>query len=211
MSIAAYPLQWPAGWKRETARKRGKFGTNTKQYNADKTANWNSLRDITIAEATKRVQVELARIAVAGDFVISTNLKLRLDGQPRGDQGQPGDPGVAIYWNAKGGQSRVMAIDIYDRVSDNLAAVAATLEAMRAIERHGGAAILERTFTGFDALPPPRSCWQILGLTAGATRATINERFRDMAKKAHPDQGGSQIIFAELSTARDDALRQATS
>jgi hypothetical protein len=48
-----------------------------------------------------------------------------------------------------------MAIDQYDRVEHNLAAIAATLDAMRAIKRHGGAEILDRAFTGFTALPAP--------------------------------------------------------
>ncbi|KVD37855.1 hypothetical protein WJ41_22830 [Burkholderia ubonensis] len=60
--------------------------------------------------------------------------------------------GVAVYWETRAGARRVMAIDQYTRVADNLAAVAATLDAMRAIERHGGARILERAFTGFAAL-----------------------------------------------------------
>lgn len=212
MSISRYPLQWPAGWKRETYRKRGKFGTNVKQYGPDGQHQWNRLRDVTIAEATQRVNYELGRIAADGDFVISTNLRLRLDGMPRGDQSEPRDPGVAVYWNAKGGKNRVMAIDIYDRVADNLAAVAATLEAMRAIERHGGAAILERTFTGFDALPPPRSCWDVLGVKRNGDspvelEGKVQSAFREKAKRAHPDQGGSHAAMAELSGARDEAMR----
>jgi len=48
-----------------------------------------------------------------------------------------------------------MAIDRYSTVEGNLAAIAATLDAMRAIERHGATVILERTFADFMALPAP--------------------------------------------------------
>jgi hypothetical protein len=79
---------------------------------------------------------------------------LRNDGLPLSKQREPEDPGVAVYWKTDG-KSLVIAADCYTKIADNLAAVAATLDAMRAIERHGGAAILERAFTGFTALPAP--------------------------------------------------------
>ena len=85
------------------------------------------------------------------DVVVSTNLQTRLDGLPRSNQARPGDPGVCVYWKPAKSPMRCMAVDRYDEVQDNLAAVAATLEAMRSIERHGGAAILDRAFTGFAA------------------------------------------------------------
>ncbi|WP_249183503.1 hypothetical protein [Burkholderia cenocepacia] len=53
------------------------------------------------------------------------------------------------------GSPRVMAIDQYAWIADNLAAVAATRDAMRGIERRGGARILERAFTGFATLAAP--------------------------------------------------------
>ena len=48
------------------------------------------------------------------------------------------------------------------QVEESLAAIAATLDAMRAIERHGGARVLERAFTGFTAVPAPdaRKHWR---------------------------------------------------
>lgn len=216
-TIPAYPLQWPAGWKREPVRKRAKFSKSTSTYVQGAAGqaghSYNQKRDLTVSQATDRVRAELRRLAHADDFVISTNLRLRLDGLPRSDQAQPTDPGVAVYWQSGGGKPRVMAIDIYDRVADNLAAVAATLEAMRAIERHGGAAILERTFTGFDALPPPRSCWQVLGLdprAAGMTPAAVTAAYRKLAMDtgSHPDHGGTDARMTDLNVARDECLRQ---
>src|SRR3954467_15855639 len=97
---------------------------------------------------------------------------------------------------------RCMAIDRYTRVADNLAAIAATLEAMRAIERHGGGAILERAFLGFAALPEKASSpwWRdVLGIsaTAPATWPLVEELFRALAKVHHPDVGGSREKFEE--------------
>lgn len=65
--------------------------------------------------------------------------RTNIDGFPRSGQSEPSDGGVAVYWLTSTGETKCIAIDRYDRVADNLAAVAATLDAMRAIERHGGA------------------------------------------------------------------------
>jgi hypothetical protein len=79
---------------------------------------------------------------------------------------------VAVYWIKTGRkQMKCMAIDRYGRVADNMAAIAATIEAMRAIERHGSAEILERAFLGFQALPEPEQWWQVLEFGTPASRA----------------------------------------
>jgi hypothetical protein len=59
------------------------------------------------------------------DVVISTNIPARLDGLPRGDAKWPADPGAAVYWtNGFSSGPRVMAIDQYTAVEDNLAEIA---------------------------------------------------------------------------------------
>lgn len=203
----AYPLQWPPGWPRTLSRKRGSFGTTEQKSNG--ASSWSGKKAISIAEAVKRVRYELARLGVDGvnDAVISTNLKLNLAGVPRGDQGEPADPGAAVYWQKDGGEMRVMAIDAYSRVADNIAAIAATLEAMRAIDRHGGAQIQERAFSGFTALPPPRTCWEILDVPPGAPADAVRKAYMAKVRDAHPDTGGSTAAMAELNRARDEALR----
>jgi hypothetical protein len=142
------------------------------------------------------------------NVIISTNVPLRLDGLPRSDK-EPSDPGAAVYWKKNDKQvMRCMAIDRYDRVSDNLAAIAATLEAMRAIERHGGGQILERAFVGFAALPEKASQpWrEVLGVTVpGPTLAHVEERFRALVKIHHPDRGGDRQEFERIVQAREAA------
>lgn len=212
MTVQAYPLHWPDGWPRAKSwqRKTAQFGT-TEQKHGEAGGSWKSKADLTMQEAMKRLRYELERMGVnvTDDMIVSTNLRLNLAGLPRGDQGEPGDPGVAVYWQKKGGNMRVMAIDAYTRVRDNVAAIAKTLEAMRAIERHGGAQVLERAFAGFAALPPPRSCWDVLGIAPGSSAGAIQAAFIAKAKTAHPDAGGSDAAMAELNRARADALKGA--
>ncbi len=208
MSIPAYPLQWPEGWPRSRGRKAGQFGKQ--EHRSNSMGSWKAKADITMADAMKRVRYELERLGVnvTDDSIVSTNLKLNLSGLPRGDQGEPSDPGVAVYFQKKNGPMRVIAIDAYYRVRDNLAAIAATLEAMRAIERHGGAQILERAFTGFTALAAPgKNWWDVLEVRPDATRDVIEANFRRLAQDRHPDRGGSHEAMATLNEARAAALK----
>src|SRR6185312_14224710 len=132
-SLRAYPLCWPEGWKRKQSweRQRAHFGRQVQQSGRS----YSSKEPLTVAQATERVLDELRRMGInENDVVISTNLKLRLDGFPRSDQANPADPGAAVYWRKDdAAQMKCIAIDRYDRVEGNLAAIAATLEAMRAI------------------------------------------------------------------------------
>jgi len=210
MTTTAYPLSWPEGWKRGTIleRKRGAFGTTETKYSTHGNTSWQRKRQLSIADGMQRVREALSRmgIDVANDMIVSTNLKLNMSGRPRGDQGEPHDPGVAVYWQAPGKAMRVMAIDTYERVADNLGAIAATLEAMRAIERHGGAQILDRAFTGFTALPQPKRWWEVLGVPTTAGKDEIERAWRSKAREAHPDAGGTNTWMAEINAARDEGL-----
>jgi len=215
-AITAYPLQWPAGWRRteEGLREHARFGKASRNEGYGDSKRWVPGRDLTIFEGIGRVLAELKKMGLGrDDVVISTNLRLRLDGLPRSDQREPQDSGAAVYWEDSAQGRKVMAIDLYDRVADNLAAVAATLEAMRSIKRHGGAAILERAFTGFIALPPPiasgmkRDWWAVLDCSPNSGREIIEHAYRRLASRYHPDkEGGDQAKMAELNAARAEAL-----
>ncbi len=196
-----FPLQWPTGWKRTAPAAR--IGAQFKRYG----------RRLTVSEGVERVLQELAHLHVQqDDVIVSTNLQTRLDGMPRGNQGEPGDPGVCVYWRTgPEAPMRCMPLDRYDKVADNLAAVAATLGAFRSIERHGGSAVLDRAFTGFAQLPPPppgrRDWWTVLGLTPDASSTAISEAHRRLSRQHHPDRGGNADRMAEINRARDEGLQ----
>ena len=214
-AIKAYPLAWPAGWKRTPAatRTRARFSKGERQYSSSGGGSWMRQREVTIAEGTKRVLAALRILGVEdGDAIISTNLVLRLDGLPRSGQNAPQDPGVSVYWQ-RGAGMKCMAIDRYDRVADNLAAVAATLEAMRLIERHGGAEVLDRAFTGFTALPAPGQTtthWRTLFGDVG-TRSELDAQYRKKRSEHHPDRGGRAEMFDMVQKAYELACQEVVS
>lgn len=216
-AVKAYPLQWPTGWRRTAAeqRERGKFFKATRSYSADQQNSWRTQRELTIAEATKRVLDQLRMFGVLeDDAVISTNLRLRLDGMPQSGQRQPEDSGVAVYWVRAGEAPRCMAADRYEKVEHNLAAISATLEAMRAIERHGSAEILDRAFTGFAALPAPitgQKPWrQVLGVgPEERDPEAIRNYYRVRRGETHPDrEGGNEMEFLAVQAAYEQAARE---
>lgn len=201
--MTKYPLTWPTGWRR------------TESYRRDQASFSKARRQLSVYDGTQRVIHEMRRFYVPESrVIISTNVKLRLDGLPLSNQAEPHDPGVAVYWTKKG-KDQVMATDRYTRVADNLAAIAATLEAMRAIERHGGAQILERAFLGFTALPEPknwRDTFRMHGLDPHMSRGEVLSNARDiykrMAMEHHPDRGGDPEKMAEINRAWSDAKRE---
>jgi len=204
----AFPLCWPDGWKRTKNRASANFSKTRDPQYVNGQQMYAGKKRLTVADAVKRLLGDLQRMGVPDwNVIISTNVPLRLDGMPRSDQ-EPGDPGAAVYWKKRDKEvMRCMAIDRYTRVADNLAAIAATLEAMRAIERHGGGAILERAFLGFAALPQNASQpWrEVLGIEGSATLDLVESRFRALVKVRHPDVGGTDEEFQKLQQAREAA------
>lgn len=191
--IQRFPLQWPAGWRRSKSHSRASFSSFK--------------RALSVADGAGRVLGVLDKMGIRDtDVVISTNVPTRLDGLPRSDKAEPADSGAAAYWQRRG-KTECIAVDQYDRVADNLAAIAATLEAMRAIDRHGGATILDRAFQGFAALPAPESWWMVLGLKGPDVSETdIRQAHRRLISEHHPDNGGDSDKAARINRARDQGL-----
>jgi hypothetical protein len=191
-----YPLTWPTGWRRAQLRTTAAFGRKgDRGYKVE----------APIATARERLQREVDLLG-AKDAILSTNVELRLDGQPRSDRAPPGDPGVALYFKLKG-RDTVLACDRWNRVADNIIAIAKHIEAIRGMDRWGVGSV-DQVFTGYQALPAPEQWWQVLGVSPAATIDDINEAYRRLAPRAHPDQGGSDAAMARLNAARDQGRRE---
>jgi len=191
MTVSAFPLQWPEGWPRTPyhRRQRSPFKVN--------------------AEIARRHLHNQLRLLGARNVVLSTNVPLRADGLPYADAmtRRYDDPGVAVYFTLRNKQ-HAMARDLFLSPQHNIRSLGLAIEAMRAIERHGGGLMMERAFAGFEALPAPAQWWDILQVTRDASLQTIEANFRRLAFDHHPDRGGSDAKMAELNQARADALKE---
>lgn len=183
----AFPLYWPEGWARTRYRERSRFKTG-----------FGAARNVLFAEIER----------MGGSRVIvSTNVPLRIDGLPRANMPEPGDPGVAVYFRHKG-RDMVFACDKFVVVRDNVYAIAKTIEALRGIERWGASDMMERAFKGFAQLTASRPWREVLGLEGVIRRDDVEHTYRRLAFVCHPDRGGDPAKWHELQQAREQALRE---
>ncbi len=181
----AYPLQWPPGKPRTKYSERSRFN---------------------VGSATARDELFRELDMLGGkNIVVSTNVKLRLDGLPYASQIDPDDRGVAVYFSYKSNQV-CFCCDRWDLVKDNMQAIRHTISALRGIARWGTGDMVEAAFRGFTALPPPSKSWfAILGVSETWDIAEIEAAYKRQAKQAHPDNGGTSEEMAALN----EAIRQA--
>lgn len=191
-----YPLSWPAGWPRH----KGSQDSDTRFKGP--TFQWDRVY--------RGLKDELRRIG-ATQIVVSTNQPLRNDGAPYAQQRNIPDVGVAVYF-VRNGKSLVMAQDRFWSIIGNMRSLTLSIEGLRQMERHGGTFMIERAFEGFTALPPPESCWQILGIlpqsnkTGGlVAKSNIQKAFREKAQEAASGNGGD---MDRIVRARDRALAE---
>jgi DnaJ-domain-containing protein 1 len=134
--------------------------------------------------------------------VLSSNIPLKQNGLPYAGQKEPDDKGVAVYFTLKG-QQFCFACDRWDKVGDNIQAIRHTIAALRGIERWGTGDMVQQAFTGFIALPSQESPYDILGVKADATPEEIDAAYKQKARFAHPDAGGSTDAMQRLNDARN--------
>jgi hypothetical protein len=195
-----FPLTWPVTWPRAKVRGTARFSQKVDN------GRWNETKSVTIAVARDRLQREIDLLG-ARDVLLSTNVELRLDGQPRSDRAPPTDPGVALYFKLKG-RDTVLACDRWDRVADNIVAITKHIEAIRGMDRWGVGSV-EQVFTGYQALPAPiakRHWTAVLGVPAEASRDAISAAYRSLAREC----GTDQERLLNLNLARDEALAERT-
>lgn len=187
MTIPPYPLTWPEGLPRTERKASSQFRTS-------------------LSAAINNVKKSLQAFAQdtgrrVEDVSVTSNVA-GISFEP------PKDTGVAVWFEWEGAQ-RCIAVDRYPKVEDNLQAIHHILEARRTEMRHGGLHIVRQTFKGFVALPLPPDAkpWrEVLGLRGPVTADQVKAAYREKAKSAHPDTGGSKDQMAVLTRARDEAL-----
>lgn len=202
----AYPLDWPVGVRRtrRESRQVATFHDNGKP--------------VPMHVACKRVLGELGSFNRVGhayrirpdDIIISTNIDLRRDGLPRSGQKTPDDPGACVHFKLDG-KPHAMPCDKWTRIEDNLTAISKHVEAIRLMERWGVADV-SQMFSGFAQLPASTVAgrpWRlVLGLGLDCALDDAEAAYRSLAKKMHPDLGGSTEGMAEVNGAIESAREE---
>jgi hypothetical protein len=183
MNPQAYPLTWPIRQPRTKSRTESRF---KKPHQNSRPGNYMAHRRHTIDEARRCLSDELERLG-GSHPVLSTNLILRLDGQPKSGQSQPLDPGVAVYFEYMG-KPHVLACDKWQHVECNIYAIAKHIEAMRGMDRWG-VGTTEQAFTGYLALEAQTQpkWFEYLECKWDDLPSVVEESRRRLIRKYHPD------------------------
>ncbi len=190
--MEAYPLQWPTAWPRSKEKKVAQF-------------------KVSMGEAVSQLYDELDRLG-ADNVVVSSNMRLRLDGRPLADQRRMDDEGVAVYFTYNGAQ-QCIPCDKWTTVKDNVRAVGLTIQALRGLERWGAKEMVNAAFQGFTALPAQAGAgseqwWEILEMAEPVIDAEyIKRSYREVSRKVHPDNGGSDEQFIRVKNAYEEGMR----
>lgn len=188
----AFPLCWP--------ERRNRLPKERRKTNGHFKASFAKARDNCVVEI-KRLNGD--------NIIISTNIRLKRDGQPEAvDFGKViPDPGVAVYFK-RNGKELCFACDCWSHVQDNMYAISLTIQALRGIARWGTGDMMEAAFTGFMALPAPgqssgASWWTTLGVPINASKADVLSAYRGLVKKFHPDNTttGDREKFQQIQEA----------
>jgi hypothetical protein len=166
-------------------------------------------RSLTVSDGVNRLLEEIQKITKPGkpwrvirdDVIISTHIKVRNDGLPYSKQKTPEDSGVAVYFDLDG-EPYCLSCDKWDRVSDNQAAIAAHIGAMRGMERWG-VADLKTAFAGHAALPNQvKPTWyQVLGVKPDTPHEVIKKVYQKLRSAYHTDNGGDANRFNDVLNA----------
>lgn len=196
-AVQAYPLSWPAGKARTEEPQTSRFGTNS----------WSTNKRISLNRAVDELLSELSLLGAINE-IISSNLKLRIDGRPYSNQRTPDDPGIAVYFDLPNDQGTpravCMACDRWAKQSCNVWSIAKCVNALRGLDRWGGGDMVQAAFTGFIALPGPGAepWWSVLGFYNEAEamfQGDFEIKAKKMLQKAHPDKpGGDEWTFKKI-------------
>ncbi len=195
-----YPLRWPDGRPRSREHSAALFRHQGSR--------------MTLATARKRLVQQVDAMTKPGkpyrvvNMVLSTNIRFTASGAR--DQSvsrkDPTDPGVAFYFDLDK-KPHVLACDRWDSVADNIAAIAAHIEALRGQERWG-VADLHQAFAGHVALPAAAHWTTVLEVPVDASAILIRAAYRCLAQSAHPDTGGNRADWDRLQAAYDQAKKE---
>ncbi len=195
-----YPLRWPEGRPRSRVHLSALFRDGRSR--------------MTLTSAKKRLTQQVEAMTKHRktwrviNMVLSTNIRFTASGarDQNVSRRDPADPGVAFYFDLDK-KPHVLACDRWDTVADNIAAIAAHIDALRGQERWG-VADLRQAFAGHVALPAPTHWTEVLGVPRGAAGETIRSAYRRLVRELHPDAGGDRDAWDRLQAAYDNAKQE---
>ncbi len=170
---------------------------------------------VTWGQLLNDLEAELKHLA-ATDIVVEagfTREQIRNDGWPRGSA-SPTSPGVRLsFRSAKAGGERSIGVNRFAAWQQNLRAIGLVLQRLRLvaeIDPEQG----QRAYAGYARLPAPQAdagfqsveeAMQFLSQVSGMSFVDVmylDHVYRQAARKAHPDVGGSESTMRRVNAAK---------
>lgn len=165
--------------------------------------------EVTLSTAFDDLEGELDRLGV-DDYRYSFDAQQRQrDGRPY-SRASPDDPAFVLRWTKQGEQYAV-GCDAYSRLRDNVRTVGLYVREKRMMEkrdvRTGETEFSNlRLPSGDEAVAGEAPPHVVLGVEPDADSETVREAFRERAKEAHADTGGSTEEFIRVKEAKEAML-----
>lgn len=211
-----YPLKWPQQKSRtpQQGRKIGRFSQASGRYGGRK--------PLTLTDACGRLSQEIEAWTNVGKsyrinpdrVVITSDLaSIRGDGMPCAKQGNPADPGIAIYFSLDG-EPLILAIDTFTTIEQNIAGAAFALDKLRALDRHGISMLqgdlivrLQLPAAGQTKIAAgaatPEQWWQVLQVLPSAPLTVAEASYRKLSKQSMGNQGQQLRLNLAIECARE--------
>jgi DnaJ-domain-containing protein 1 len=184
------PLEWPITSPRHKSRATGLYRTG--------------VNPITGLAAISRLEYELEKFGARNAELYGQFGYTR--GGNVSSQWGGGDPGAVVRYDV-GKIAYTLPCDTFSELAQNIAALAAHIEAVRKIERIGVASIAQAmgAFAQLPAPPKQRPWHEVLGVAPTAQIKVIMGAYRALAKINHPDVGGEKERMQEINRALQEA------
>lgn len=101
----------------------------------------------------------------------------------------------------KDGVDVELTIDKWPRAVDNLRALYLTVESLRLNEYRGIADAVRRAYAQLPAPKVERDAYEVLGVHPRASIELIEDVYKTLARRKHPDAGGTREQWDELQAA----------
>lgn len=99
------------------------------------------------------------------------------------------------------GRPIILTMGKQARAVDNFRVLYKAIEDMRMQERRGISEVIQNAYLQIGAPIQEKNPYDVLGLPRGTAIVVCEAQFRELAKDAHPDRGGSQDRMKELTDA----------
>lgn len=90
-----------------------------------------------------------------------------------------------------------------ERAVDNFRVCFLAIDAIRLNEARGIADVVREAYLALPSPAKVRDPYEVLGLRPDAPDDLVDSSYRALSKKAHPDAGGSEDAFRELTAAHE--------